>query len=182
MTQEELSTIQRQFIESQIWSLSIAGAFQHGNIYHKNSLLTDKEKASFKSELKNIIDSHIDQLSANKNEGFIAQLEGIQDRINAMIKNNGYSKGVQYFRFGTLQKLVNLYLKYQWCLGWLAEPPHCPFDGVILEKLKVKGKWTESDDSHEYKEWVNKAQEEANGTSIAQWELNTWNAWLSGNP
>jgi len=180
MTQGELSTIQREFIESQIWSLSIAGAFQHGKIYHKNPLFTDKEKAKFKSELKEIIGSKINQLNANENEGFIATLKGIQDRINAMIESNGYSTGIQHFRFGTLQKLVNLYLKYQWCIGWQPEPPHCPFDGRILERLKVSDQWTKSDSSDEYRNWVTKAQDkaESKGKTIAQWELEAWNEWL----
>ena len=42
------------------------------------------------------------------------------------------------FRVGITQKAFNLYLKYLWCLGlrWIEhEPPHCPFDRIVIGKL-----------------------------------------------
>ncbi|MFQ5346053.1 MAG: hypothetical protein ACE5DZ_08870 [Mariprofundus sp.] len=170
----------QQFIKSQIWSLSVAAAFQRGNVYKKDSAPTDKKKSKFKSELKKIIDSQIERLDAVGSDEYIERLEKLQKQINAMIKEKGFSSGVQHFRFGTLQKLVNLYLKYQWCLGWQPEPHHCPFDGVVLEKLNVSGKWTKSDSAVEYRDWVDEAQEKSKEGSIAQWELKVWNEWLEG--
>jgi len=167
-----------QFIESQIWSLSIAAAFQRGNVYKKNYAPTDKKKSEFKSELKKIIDEEIKHLDAIESEEFIELLKKIKELTNAMIEDKGYSSFVEKFRFGTLQKLVNLYLKYQWCLGWRSEPPHCPFDGVVLVALEIKATWTQSDCAGEYRNWVNEAQDKAKETSIAQWELEVWNEWL----
>ncbi len=49
------------------------------------------------------------------------------------------------FRVGIAQKALNLYLKYLWCLGKITEPPHCPFDSIIISEIKCNIKWTEMD-------------------------------------
>lgn len=36
-------------------------------------------------------------------------------------------------KIGHAQKALNLYLKYMWCAGWVREPPHCPFDRIVLQ-------------------------------------------------
>ncbi|MBN3196976.1 hypothetical protein [Pectobacterium versatile] len=48
------------------------------------------------------------------------------------------------YKFGVAQKLLNLLLKYLWCLGNIPEPPYCPVDRIILEKTSFRGKvnWT----------------------------------------
>ncbi len=177
-----LPKMEKKFIESQIWSLSISAAFQRGNVYKKDSKLSDEDKTTFKSELKTIIDNKVPHV---KQEDFISLLESTKDEINGMIKQQKFSYGIgndgSLFRFGTLQKLFNLYLKYQWCLGWRPEPPHCPFDGIILRKLgNHDATWTTSDDVSEYSKWVKLAKDKAKekDLSIAQWELNEWSEWL----
>jgi len=170
--------IRQEFIESQIWSLSIAAAFQRGNIYKKSGKIN---RDDFKRELKQIIISQIRQFDSDDDCEFISFLEETQKKINQMIIDKEYSEGVKKIRFGTLQKLVNLYLKYLWCLGWLEnEPLHCPFDGIILKELNITDNWTESDDVERYHVWVDKAREAA-GSSIAQWELKIWNEWLKSS-
>jgi len=171
----------KEFIDNAIWSSSIAGAFQRGKIYCKGSSLSDSQKIAFKNKLKEIVKSQTVDVGATKSGCFVKKLKNIQDRINIMIKGDEYSEGINEFRFGTTQKLVNLYLKYQWCLGWRNEPPHCPFDGIILGKrLGLPDKWTESDDVRDYLIWVEAAKKKASleGKSIAQWELEAWNNWL----
>ena len=46
---------------------------------------------------------------------------------------------------GTVQKLLNLSLKYYWCLGHIPEPPHFPIDRIIQKKLPSDSRknWTE---------------------------------------
>jgi len=170
----------RDFIESQIWSLSISAAFQRGNIYKSSGKIN---RDDFKRDLKEIIVPRIDQSDSKNDYEFISLLEVFQKSINEMIVNKGYSEGVKRFRFGTLQKLVNLYLKYLWCLGWLEKKPlHCPFDGIILKELNITDNWTESDDVERYRVWVDTARKtaEAKELSIPQWELEIWNKWRMG--
>jgi hypothetical protein len=89
------------------------------------------------------------------------------------------SKGNRRFRIGSAQKALNLFLKYLWCLGEVREPPHCPFDRRIIERLPkgVQCNWTQCNDIEHYNRWVAAAQEEAkkDSLSLAQWELCTFN-------
>jgi len=181
MPEVEVSNAMTVFIDNAIWSLSIADTFQRGKIYRKGSSPSDSQKIAFKNKIKEIIKSQTADVGANESEGFVKKLKDSQELINGMIERDGYSSGINKFRFGTTQKLVNLYLKYQWCLGWRDEPPHCPFDGIILgEKLGLPDKWTKSDDVRDYLSWVKEAEKRASseGKTIAQWELEAWNDWL----
>ena len=79
-------------------------------------------------------------------------------------------------KFGVVQKLFNLYLKLQWCLGNCAEPPHCPFDSIIIKKLSMKSppRWTKFNDRKIYMDLVERALEVSGNKSIAKWELETY--------
>ena len=65
--------------------------------------------------------------------------------------------------------MLNLYLKYQWCLGNIKEPPHFPVDRIIQQKLngwaRAKGipqlelmHWTRFTDEKHYLEVINLAR------------------------
>ena len=90
--------------------------------------------------------------------------------------------------FGISQKMLNLYLKYQWCKGAIVEPPHFPVDRIIQEELnkvarknKLKAKkiepWTQFKDENHYLKVVNHARslsiidDDINGLSPANIEL-----------
>ncbi len=81
--------------------------------------------------------------------------------------------------FGVAQKALNVYLKYLWCAGRLqTDPPHCPFDSVILKALRnadrqtPNAKWTEASEEV-YRKWVKQAKEcaAARNGSLNRWEL-----------
>jgi hypothetical protein len=80
------------------------------------------------------------------------------------------------YKYGAAQKLLNLFLKYLWCLGTIAEPPHCPVDRIIIGQTRYKERnWTEIVRRSEYEEIIEDIRRLANreGTSIALWELST---------
>jgi hypothetical protein len=56
---------------------------------------------------------------------------------------------------GIAQKLLNLYLKYLWCVGYIVEPPHCPIDRIIIGKTSFRDRlnWTEMGEA-EYREVI----------------------------
>ena len=83
--------------------------------------------------------------------------------------------------FGIAQKMLNLFLKYQWCLGNIKEPPHFPVDRIIQQKLneqaKLKGlsklellPWTQFKDETHYSKVINHARA-LNITTPAKLEL-----------
>ena len=85
------------------------------------------------------------------------------------------------FNIGHSQKLINILLKYYWCLGWLKnEPPHCPLDRIVLSKAQIKteGKtpsWTKMDSIEDYKKYIKEIKKIADPKSIAIWELEIFN-------
>ena len=75
---------------------------------------------------------------------------------------------------GTVQKLLNLLLKYFWCLGLIPEPPHFPIDRIIQKRLpRVSRKnWTELLSEKDYSSIINAAKDYLeDGETLAQWEL-----------
>jgi hypothetical protein len=83
--------------------------------------------------------------------------------------------------FGVAQKLVNSWLKYLWCAGQIQEPPHCPFDRIIIGKLKLPPdcgmQWTRGSEA-DYRSWISAAKVLASqkNKSLAVWELHEWAA------
>jgi hypothetical protein len=86
------------------------------------------------------------------------------------------------FRIGISQKLINLFLKYLWCLDFIDKPCHCPFDNIIKLKIRSKFKearlidWTEMNKIKDYLFYVEKARiiSSNEGLSISEWELINW--------
>ena len=85
------------------------------------------------------------------------------------------------FRFGIAQKALNVYLKYLWCADRIPIPPHCPFDAIIIGKLKLTlgcpDQWTKIVDAAPYREWVSAARLVAGAKSLAEWELGVWQGY-----
>ena len=168
--------MKRTFINSEIWSLTIGGAFQRANVYKPNVL--EKDKKEFKSMLKGYIDNTIVpsyKQGSVSDTIHIENIESLQQHTTAFGKllTNGQ------FNFGVSQKLLNLYLKYLWCLGIIPEPPHFPVDRIIQQKLKYKPiiAWTKIETSKEYMSIVNFARTKINSkdefyNSLAVIELN----------
>jgi hypothetical protein len=84
-------------------------------------------------------------------------------------------------RFGVTQKALNSYLKYLWCDGQIPEPPHCPFDAIIIEKLDDIPEeflhWTRGDETA-YRCWVSAARKKAGRQTLSEWELYAWNGFF----
>ena len=102
------------------------------------------------------------------------------DDLLGLIKKFSQEKEGISFKVGHSQKLINMLLKYYWCMGWLKmRPPHCPVDRIILEKTGVKryGKtpaWTKIDNIGDYKSYVEDIRKFANSQNIADWELKVY--------
>jgi hypothetical protein len=79
------------------------------------------------------------------------------------------------YKYGVAQKLLNLTLKYHWCLELLEEPPHCPVDRIVINKTKLRGmlNWTEIIDRADYEKVINEIRQLAGRQklSISAWEL-----------
>ncbi len=157
------------FLMHEFFILSIGGAFQRGNVYKKENALEDdrtKFRKELEKELIKICEEYVEEEITGEKH-----IENINKLIN-FSKNRNFLNGEQ-LKFGIVQKLLNLYLKYLWCSGKIKMPPHCPFDRIILEKLGRKENWTQMDNFELYKKWVESARNlaEKNNLKIAEWEL-----------
>lgn len=120
------------FIENEIWLLTRMGAFQRAGIYKPNA--TEEHKKYFSIKLK----AYLDNLVKNNYSKEVSE----EDHIMHIEMISNTSKSVDCvlkdgLNFGVSQKLLNLYLKYNWCLGKIPTPPHFPVDSIIQKALKL---------------------------------------------
>jgi len=73
---------------------------------------------------------------------------------------------------------MNLALKYDWCIGAVPEPPHCPVDRIIISKTKYSGlvNWIRITSRHEYQAVIEEIKKLAAKAelSVPVWELKTF--------
>jgi len=165
-----------KFIQSQILGMTIQGAFQHIKIYRKDAEKIDNDdKAAFRENVRTYLsdfeNEYTSRVASNRH---IANIERLLAKINGLhtsiLKDGGIS-------FGVAQKLLNLYLKYDWCLGRIEEPPHCPIDAMILEAVGMnKSPWSpwSQMSGEQYNEIIDAIEKTRGGQSIADWELDEW--------
>jgi len=152
------------FINDQLWNAAWRAATQRANIYSGNI-----NKIEFRNNIKNDVLNFI-----TNHKEYLSEIE-LVNKIETLSKKFS-CKGID-FKIGHSQKLLNLMLKYYWCLGWLKYiPPHCPVDRIILNaaKVKCKGKtpsWTKLNAIDEYKEIINKIRSNVNSKELSEWEL-----------
>jgi len=156
-----------QFLNNELWTLTIGAAFQRAYLYLDN--VSEEEKKKFKEATRNFIESTIlpyykeGKVSENNHVKYIHELSDFSASFNTI-----FTQG--RMNFGISQKMLNLYLKYQWCKGDIAEPPHFPVDRIIQEELnkvarknKLKAKkiepWTQFENETKYLEVINFAKE-----------------------
>lgn len=163
---------QYKFINSEVWSLTIGGAFQRSGVYKKG--VTDKQKKEFKTALKKKVDTLVEEHYTTKlGDVDKKHLSHIQELIKWSKAHSSVLSGGK-LNLGIAQKLFNLYLKYLWCLEKYPEPPHFPVDRIIQTKMKGEIiSWTKLDSEKEYKKIIKRAREIAlkQGKSLAEWEL-----------
>ena len=131
--------MKNSFIEREIWMLTRLGAFQRSGIYNLN--VTEKKKREFTDELK----IHLNDLIINQYSKVVSEEKHIENIESIIKKSKRFSDFQDVNRvlkkelnFGIAQKLLNLYLKYHWCLGKVELPPHFPVDRILQEKLQLK--------------------------------------------
>ncbi len=169
----DVKQLQHNFINEEIWILTFGGGFQRANIYCNNP---DKDvRQKLRSFIKSIVetlftksykDNEVESDAHIKN--IIALKAEIDSRFSTILTNRRIT-------FGVVQKLLNLYLKYQWCMGGSSIPPHCPVDRIILTKAKVTPlpNWTMIDSPEEYQLCINALVRASSkdGKKLAEWEL-----------
>ncbi len=172
------------FIINELWQLAITGAFQRAGVY--KTAADEDLKNQFKSELKADLEGFIQAqyfkpcTEAQHLEN-ILQLSEHTQKYASLLKNGQLTIGVS-------QKILNLFLKYLWCLKLVPDPPHFPVDRSIQILLNKQAKrlglatvtikpWTQLKTIEEYLEIIDLAKrvQAANPNhqrfSLAEFEL-----------
>ncbi|RUA34268.1 MAG: hypothetical protein DSY77_05970 [Bacteroidetes bacterium] len=164
-----------QYLRTEFWILSVGAAFQRANVYQH---ATDRQKSQFRKELFEYLNELSDQYRNGSiiEDDHIDYIDKVRNKAKSIADQHGIELTDNKFRFGIAQKLLNLYLKYLWCAGFIQEPPHFPVDRIIIQSLKIVPftNWTELDSKKEYLHIISAAKQEANGQNLAQWELETY--------
>jgi hypothetical protein len=165
---------QQRFLEDDLFQLTLGAVVQRGKVYRRR--LRETARRPVHSALR----AALGELSAVyerpvSDEVHVKNIVVLADRLSGQCGN--ILAGGR-FRLGSAQKALNLHLKYRWCLGWCVEPPHCPFDAIVLARLpKWKGPpWTVLDSPDDYRRLVAAARACAAPASLSMWELNLYTA------
>ncbi|MBI3663421.1 MAG: hypothetical protein HY234_10280 [Acidobacteria bacterium] len=174
MMDPELQNEKRRYLDNEVLTLTIQGAHSTRGV----PVYTDNRHSE---PLKQFVRCRLPELGSKYRGGSVSDLKHIQNIEGLANDLTAHFHAIlhgQKFRIGISQKLLNLYLKYQWVLGWIPEPPHCLFDFVVIRKLKLPQRisWTEMDSREDYLILVNAVRKIAQhaGLSIASWELREW--------
>ncbi|MFC4892194.1 hypothetical protein ACFPDQ_03930 [Pseudofrancisella aestuarii] len=179
--------LKKDFLLSELFNLAWKGGLQRSNTYQEGKI-GEKERLKIKLFVKKIIDGHIsdyqkDSIELDEKNHFelikTISSETTNKFKDRLIVNKGFCIGVS-------QKVLNLYLKYLWCLGEIKEPPHCPLDGIVLGELKRISKdrcfdikWTQLEKIEKYNDVIKKAKKviaEKYNKTLSTWELKFWNS------
>ena len=127
------------------------------------------ERETFRSELRSLMRATARRYGQSVSDAeHFAAIRDISDKLSASF---GSILKSGRFRYGTTQKVLNLYLKFLWRLGQIIAPPHCPVDGIVLSAAGIEGKWTHSDNEGEYAGWIKTLKQKASPLNLAEWDI-----------
>jgi hypothetical protein len=158
-----------EFIINELWILAWSASVQRAKLYEEKNDSGKFRKDVIVFLMEKIIPKYIKGCTEEQHYGNINALIDHATEIDpGILGQTGY-------KYGVAQKLLNLALKYYWCLGLISEPPHCPIDRIIISKTKYNGKinWTQILRRSQYEQVIEdvKVLSQREGLSIAQWEL-----------
>lgn len=152
------------------WNASV----QRAKLYRKDIPLEDRRKGEFRENILKFIEETI--LHKYETGSTIDDhVANIQTLVMHGTRTDEGILGIDGYKFGVAQKLLNLLLKYLWCLGHIHEPPHCPVDRIVLGKTSLKGKmnWTQITSKEQYLKAIDEihAMAKKEGLTLPEWEL-----------
>ena len=168
-----------EFLLSTYWLSSWNASVQHAGVYVKSIAGTSdanlkKQKSEFRKRViewidANLISQYRFSVSAKTHEKNLQALADFGTEIGKPILRNGR------YRIGVAQKLLNLQLKYLWCMNRISMPPHCPIDSIIQKCLEKDDRcpWTRMSNIGQYNKVIRKLSDVAKqaNISLAEWEL-----------
>lgn len=164
-------TPQQLFILDELWILAWGASVQRAKVFVDG----EKDTKVFRATIKRFVrDNLLDHYKSGCDEGQhyrnIGDLVAFASRTSPELLRDGS------YRYGAAQKVLNLLLKYYWCLGHIPEPPHCPVDRIVIQHTHLRGKvnWTDIRTEGKYREVIEAIRQVAGHKSLARWELDAY--------
>jgi len=153
----------------QFHGLVLAATVQRANIYRASA--TEPVRNAFRAGLRRGLDEYAAEYATTvPSDAHVRHIATLADRLS---RNHTAALVEGRFRIGPAQKALNLHLKYLWAAGWIPEPPHCPFDAIVIAALPLRSRisWTALDSVAGYQRLVAAAEDLAAPLSLAEWEM-----------
>lgn len=170
-------TKEQEFIVNEIWILAWNASVQRAKLYKTDLSSEDRKASDFRSSVISYIEEEIFQSYKNgcSEDQHYKNIESLIMKANTIGSDGSDILGPDGYKYGVAQKLLNLAVKYLWCLGHIKEPPHCPVDRIVINKTKYKNKvnWTKIKEKEPYENVIEEIKELASAKNLtpAQWEL-----------
>lgn len=164
-------TPQQLFILDELWILAWAASVQRAKVFVEGAQGTKEFRTSIKAFVRDqLLDHYMRGCGEPQHYRNIGTLVEFGSKSSPTLLRDGI------YRYGVAQKVLNLLLKYYWCLAHIPEPPHCPIDRIIIEQTALRGKvnWTEIKTEAEYRAVIEAVRAKAGGESLARWELRVY--------
>jgi len=192
-TADRLAPLKRRFLRKYNKSHSVceaarramAAATQHNSLFAKN--VSAERKSRVRSDWKDFLLSLEARYRRSRSGNFLTKdilrlRKLMNDRHRDAFRATRHAKFKTDpgFRLSHAQKSIAVFLKHLWCLGRVAEPPHCPVDAVILGKAGrkyPKTKWGYVNNLATHCEQIQFLRAAANRfrQTLAEWELKKFN-------
>jgi hypothetical protein len=164
--------MKNKFLGNELWILSISGAFQRAKIYAEHS--PEKRRIAFRQRLRDkVLELYRQYGNPVSEQQHVTNIADLIECTKDDILMGGKLK------FGSAQKLFNLFLKYEWCRGLIVEPPHCPVDRIVLTELNKYNPecWTKISGPQDYMKLITllKSKAISKSMTLSEWELDVFN-------
>lgn len=164
-----------EFIAGELGTMAWAASVQRARVYKPGVKPDSKEVKAFRHDVATHVATQLLPMYRTRCEEE-QHYGNIEDLIVHASKAGANVLPPHAYKYGVAQKLLNLCLKYHWCVGRIEEePPHCPIDRIVIEKTSFRGKlnWTDIRSREQYAAVIGEIAKlaRAENLSIAAWEL-----------
>jgi hypothetical protein len=162
----------QDYLLKELWILAWNASVQRADLYRKDIEPSSEDTGHFRANLIGYLSSQV--IPAYNKDGIKEEqhYKHIDDLIAYANSVGEKVLGKLGYKYGVAQKLLNLVLKYHWCLGAITEPPHCPVDRIVIDKTRYRGKaWTKILQRSDYQKIIEDIKRLAGTQSVAMWEL-----------
>jgi len=162
------------FLIDEIWLLTFHGGLGRTGVYKKTA--SEQSRTQFRRFVRSLIDQEVEdsyRQTPQTHERHCEVLLSLKRRVD---EEYGELFNGDEITMGVVQKIMNLHLKYRWCLGWITIPPHFPVDAIMLREIPRyrDTRWSRLASIEEYRDIIECAQGIAGDVPLAEWELQTF--------